>query len=480
MHPFSNILKLSIGDALAKALYFFGIIYVARTVGVEAYGSVEFALAVLAYMMMLADGGLEIWATREVARGRVVSELAARILPIRMLFAALVFAGLLVLLPKFPEYPQLESLLILVGLSVFANALSLKWAFLGREQLARTGKGLVVGQLVFAVLVFAWVREPGQLLWFPVARLIGDFSMTAYFGWQFGRLYGVPRLVFSPARAIADIRPALVLGATQTLGIMNYNFAFILLGFLAGPAAVGIFGAAYKPVTVALAVPLTCFVGLFPVLSRTFVENHDEFRSIVARSLAYSSILAVPIGILGGFLAGDLVTLLYGAEYSAAAGPLRLLCWSAVLVILRGTFRQSLNAAGHLRLDLAAAAIGTTLNICLNLVLAPRYGADGAAIASLASDWVWLLAVVCFYLRRVDWVNIVEIMIRPVSAGLVMVACMLVLESLHWAVKVPVASAAYFMTLVLLKQAELTALVYRVTQSSTVARVSARASRLGT
>ena len=63
---------------MAKTLSFLAFVYLARILGVADYGTLEFALAILTYFLLLGDGGLELWATREVARGRDISQLSGR------------------------------------------------------------------------------------------------------------------------------------------------------------------------------------------------------------------------------------------------------------------------------------------------------------------------------------------------------------------------------------------------------------------
>ena len=144
MNPFRNILRLSVGDFVAKTLYFLAFVYLARVLGVANYGVLEFALSILSYLLLLADGGLELWATREAARGTDMRQLVARIVPLRFLLATGAFGMLLVLLPVFPDYPALQTILVLFGLTLLAQAANLKWVFMGREQMAcggRTGGG---------------------------------------------------------------------------------------------------------------------------------------------------------------------------------------------------------------------------------------------------------------------------------------------------------------------------------------------------
>ena len=59
-NPFRNILKLAAGDFLAKTLYFFSFVYLARVLGVNTFGVLEFANSLLTYLLLMADAGLEI------------------------------------------------------------------------------------------------------------------------------------------------------------------------------------------------------------------------------------------------------------------------------------------------------------------------------------------------------------------------------------------------------------------------------------
>ncbi len=86
--PFRNIFRLATGDLVAKATSFFTFVYLARILGVANFGVLEFAGSVLAYLLLLSDGGLEMWGTREAANSNAIPALAARVVPLRLLLAA--------------------------------------------------------------------------------------------------------------------------------------------------------------------------------------------------------------------------------------------------------------------------------------------------------------------------------------------------------------------------------------------------------
>ena len=312
--PFHNILRLASGDLVAKALSFLAFVYLARILGVSDFGILEFASSVLTYLLLLADGGLEMWGTREAASTADLPALAERILPIRMLLACLAFAILLAVLPLFPHYPRLHAVIVLYGLSVFAQAISLKWVFMGQQAMSRVARGLVIGQVLFAATVLLAIHNTAALLWIPVLRLGGDLATALYFARWFRRVYG--RFPLKMSLGGVALAPALTLGLSQAMGLLNYNFDSVLLGFMRGPALVGLYNAAYKLILIGLTFPITYVVGLFPSLSRSFAESREEFRLLVRRSIELWLVFIVPLVVGGVFLADPVVQFLYGPPYA--------------------------------------------------------------------------------------------------------------------------------------------------------------------
>src|SRR3982750_1959964 len=124
MSPFRNVLKLSAGDLVAKAVYFLSFVYMAQRLGVANYGVLEFPLAIRTYLVLLADAGLELWAIREAAKGLSITSLASRVIPARLMLAGIALAstGLV------GGNSQLRLILPLLTLTVLIQAFNLKWA----------------------------------------------------------------------------------------------------------------------------------------------------------------------------------------------------------------------------------------------------------------------------------------------------------------------------------------------------------------
>ena len=452
-NPFPNILRFVAGDFVAKTINLLTFVYLARALGVETYGVLELAIAILTYFLKTADGGLEMWAMRGAARGVDMNHLIGRVVPLRGLLAVLSFGALLALLPVFPKYESLRMLLVIFGFTALVEGVSLRWVFMGQERLAGVAIGLVVGQIVFAVGVFALVGGPGGVILVAVLRLAGDFVMAGYFFWLFTQMHGRKNVSFTLKGGAAIFREAFPLGVTHFLGLASYNLDTVLLGFLKGSVAVGLYNAAYRPVTVALALPMTYFHGLFPVLSRTFAKSEVEFRTAVRQSLWMTTICALPLGVGATFLAEPILVVVFGADYAPGAPALRLLGWSAALTVLRGTFRQGLLAAGHQKLDLGCSTFSVALNVVLNFLLIPTYGIRGAAGATLVSEAVWLVLAIYLFRRHVMSLSLLPFLWRPVMGALVMVCCFLLVSSWPWVLQSVAAALVYLPTVFLMRLA---------------------------
>ena len=98
-------------------------------------------------------------------------------------------------------------------------------------------------------------------------------------------------------------------------------------------------------------------------------------------------------------LAGGLVLgWVFGDEFSSAHLPLAVLAFGQLINAGLGAVGFLLTMTGHERETARVLWQTTALNVAMNLVLIPLYGALGAAVASTASLAIWNLV-----LARLVW-----------------------------------------------------------------------------
>jgi len=190
------------------------------------------------------------------------------------------------------------------------------------------------------------------------------------------------RLRFAaPRRDLA--REILVYGVRGQVGgmitLLNLRLDFGVLGALAGPAVLGSYAIASKYAEL-LRLPGTALTWVcYPMLAgMTPAAATRQARRLIGPAVLGNVLLAGPFVLL----AGPVIGLLYGSRFDSAVGPARVLVLGMLLGAAGGVASGYLYGRGRPGLNSWALGTGLVVTVVLDLLLIPRYGAMGAAIAS--------------------------------------------------------------------------------------------------
>jgi O-antigen/teichoic acid export membrane protein len=185
-------------------------------------------------------------------------------------------------------------------------------------------------------------------------------------------------------------------------GLAIYTQAYadqLVIGAMLGGGELGQYAAAMRLIGACSFVPMVVQTATAPEITRAKRDDerlyqrrlHGLYRLMFGLFL----VTALPLMLFGPWAA----TLLFGASY---AGTAALLPWLAFrlfftnLGVARSVFVTN---EGLLRFALVTAVAGALVNIGLNLVLVPRWGARGAIAASFVSFGVTIFALEIFQPR---------------------------------------------------------------------------------
>lgn len=201
---------------------------------------------------------------------------------------------------------------------------------------------------------------------------------------QSNRLQWTRSFTWEPVRRIWKQSSLMFFHVVLVAVLTNMDIFFV--EWLSQPEEVGFYGAATRITNVLNFLPAAVAVAFFPSLVQSFqkdgtaglrLRSNLYFRAnhLVALAVAVGGILALP----------PAIELLYGSEYARSADLLRLLIVRLFCVFILTERQQLLIIAGNIRYGIYPFALGLLLNVALNLVLVPAYGATGAAVASMSS-----------------------------------------------------------------------------------------------
>lgn len=109
--------------------------------------------------------------------------------------------------------------------------------------------------------------------------------------------------------------------------------------------------------------------------------------------------IGICFGLIILLLSKPAITLLYGQEYIGAYRILSVSVWTGVFATIGSARSIWLLCEGLQRYSLIQTFSGLIINFTLNLFLIPRYGAYGAAIATLMAQFFANIIIFGFFKR---------------------------------------------------------------------------------
>jgi O-antigen/teichoic acid export membrane protein len=123
---------------------------------------------------------------------------------------------------------------------------------------------------------------------------------------------------------------------------------------------------------------------------------------MVGKLAFFTLAFVLPLALSVSLFAAEIAVPLFGPGFAPTADALRILIWYALVSMIANVFAQALMVQNRQRSLLGIRAAGLAGNIALNLVLIPRLGVAGAALASLTAESVVLVALLAIF-RENGW-----------------------------------------------------------------------------
>lgn len=432
-----NFLLLTGGEFLAKLLTFAAYAYLARLLGPERYGNLEFVLASMVFFTLPVDLGIGVYGACELARDRGrAADLLREVAAIRLGLGVISFGALLSVAGALPRDETLRTLLVIYGVNLLFEPALLQWFFQAHDRMHWVAAVGLARKSVFAGLVFLLMRPGASLLLVGICEVASVLACSAVcLGVvRFRMGYRLP-LPWVTRKVFWDhLRKAAPIGLSELAWASKWYCATVLLGLLVAGEALGWFAASHRVVMALHTFVWLYFFNLLPSLSRSVGMPAEDLRGLLSRSLeitAWGGLLAALIPTLTG---GPLLVLAFGAAFEPAGPSFAVLVWMIPITLISGHYRFTLIAYGLQRLQFYCTLAAAGAAVVLGLLLIPRWEATGAAFALVAASGVDLiLAYVCVQ-RRVAVVSCHEQLALPLLALTGSLAVYYVLVGIHaWA-----------------------------------------------
>ena len=306
-----------LGGRLATMIaQFLSLALIARALGPAEFGTLQIALVTFVYLTFLGDLGISVLGTRDndrlQTRGWVGTYLGAKFVLGSAAIGVVVIGSVLLGLQA-----RDAQVVAVLAVGLIASSLSLRWLLQARERFTSIALIDTAASVVQLGSAAALALVGGGVVWAAVTMASAPIVSALLAGVAMRRSLERPRIGGS---TMALIRRALPAGIA-VFATSVYFYIDLLLGVLRSPAEVGYYGAAYRFVFAALALPTVANAVALPVLSRLLTGPRVTLEATLSSTSAILLYLAMPLAAATTIMAPGLVELFVGTEFAPAAAP---------------------------------------------------------------------------------------------------------------------------------------------------------------
>lgn len=381
-----NFLYNSIFQVIVLLVPFVTTPYVSRILGADNIGKYSYASAMVTYFTLLAALGSTVYGQRKIAYYRDDKKQMSRVFWNTFFFRCIMSIISLTLYIVYVIFFEGINLInIIVALSIINVALDISWFFQGIEDF----KNVVIRNLIVRIIclcgIFIFIKTANDtwkyVLILMLAQILGSVSM-----WRLMPRYVMFVKRINPFDGFKDILliflPSI---AIQVYTILDKS----MIGWITGSDyANGCYEQSERIARLAMTVVTSIGTVVLPRVANLFQkDNMDEAKKYVYQAFQVVWLLATPImfGLIG--VSSVFIPLFLGGGFDDAVG---LLCIFSILVLVVSLAYVAgisyLIPTKQQNVYTAAVTIAAGVNFCINLILIPKIGAFGAAIASVVAE----------------------------------------------------------------------------------------------
>jgi O-antigen/teichoic acid export membrane protein len=394
---FANTGWLFFERILRMVIALFVGVYVARYLGPSNYGLLSYAGSFVGLFSAIATVGLDKIVVRDLVNDKEKrDELLGTAFALKIV-GFILLLGLLAVAVRFTTNDSFTNLLILIIVSAtfFQSFNVIDFYFQSRVLSKYVVHAQIISGILAAIIKLLLIYLRIELIYFAAVMVVESVILatgliTVYvkqkqniFNW---------RIKFDLAkRLLRDSWPLILSGVAVSIYM---RIDQVMIKEMIDTCAVGNYAVAVRLSEAWYFIPMAITSSVFPAIINAKKVSEKLYYGRLQKLYALMTWLAIGIALPTTFLADDIIRLLFGVQYQDAAGVLVIYIWAGVFVFLGVASSQYLIAENYTRISFFRTFIGAIVNVILNIILIPKYGINGAAMATLISYFVSVFSII--------------------------------------------------------------------------------------
>ncbi len=377
--------------------------YVSRVLLPVGTGKVSFATSVISYFSLFAQLGIPTYGVRACAKVRdnreELTRTAHELLAINLIMDVISYAVLILALLFVPRLQEDRALYVVISFTIILTSIGMEWLYKALEQYTYITVRSIIFKFVALIAMFLLVHTKDDYV------IYGGITILASSASNIFNLINVHKYIDLKPVGDYDIgrhlKPVGIFFAMACATTIYTHMDTVMLGFMKTDEDVGYYNAAVRIKSILVSIVTSLGTVLLPRVSYYIEKGQtEEFKRITAKALNFVFLIAISMGVYFMLFAKEGIYFLSGSAYQGSILPMQVIMPTLLLIGLSNiTGIQVLVPLGREKTVLYSEIAGAVVNLIVNAVLIPRLASTGAAIGTVAAEFV-VLAVQYVALRK--------------------------------------------------------------------------------
>ncbi|MDC1292413.1 oligosaccharide flippase family protein [Amylibacter sp.] len=373
--------------------------YAARVLGADGLGEIAYAQAIFIYFQLLSGLGSGAFGQRLIAKSaKNKSSLSVAFLEIWLLKMILGIIGIFIFVISIRNFDfPLKILLYVQIVDLTINFVDISWFYQGMQNFKKVIIRQLLIKLCTVFCVFLFVQDENDAFMYLLC-----FSIPTFFGYLLMWKNITEHINFKEIALVKPFRHLKGLFILFTPFVAILLFAYIdrlLIGFITQDMSlVGLYDMSFKFAAISIGLSTAISTVLMPNITSAYADGEfDYIKNTLTKALEVSVFMGMFSFLCFFYVSPYLIPWFLGSEFAASIEILKILSFVVYfksITILLGS--GLMIAIERDKTYVIFIWISLLLNIGLNILLIPNFGATGAATASAMSEILLVITLIIF------------------------------------------------------------------------------------
>lgn len=362
--------------------------YVSQCLGVTNIGTYSYTYSTVYLFMLLGMLGINNYGNREIARVRddkqACSFIFFSIYKLQLLTVGLASIGYVIYIQCIVS--EYEKLFWLQAIYLFSAFLDVNWFYFGLEKFKLTITRNCIIKVASLILILFFVRTEADLAQYTVIMAGSTFLSQLYL------ILILHRYIVNVHTTLHDSLHHLRGCCILFIPVLAFGIYRVMdktmLGAMATVTELGYYENAERLINIPISIINALGTVMLPRMSYLLKNHSVESTKAIYASMKLALLLSCMMAAGIFLVSNDIVVVLFGYDFYKSGEIIRILSITILASAWANVIRtQYLIPSGKDTIYVISTIGGAVVNLLLNIVLIPKYGAYGACLGTIAAEY---------------------------------------------------------------------------------------------